>query len=257
MTNIVKLAEFVDTAAKTAQAIPQLSLSGNDLTLEQAYGVQALSIGRRLQRGEQMVGVKMGFTSRAKMIQMGLSDLIWGRLTDAMRVACGGTIDFGAYVHPRVEPEIAFLLKHSLTGDVTAAEALAAVEGIAPALEIIDSRYENFKFNLSDVVADNRSSSSFVVGPWQAPDTQINDLSMVMSFDGKPVQTGSSAAILGAPIESLVAAARLAAVDGIELKAGWIVMAGGATAAEALKPGITVSLTVEKLGEVTFRVGTK
>jgi 2-oxo-3-hexenedioate decarboxylase len=257
MSDLTSIAEIVDTAAKEAKAIPQLSLSGHDLTLDQAYGVQALSIERRLKRGEHMAGVKMGFTSRAKMIQMGLDEMIWGRLTDAMRVEDGGIINLAAYVHPRVEPEIAFLLKRPLTGRVSPAEALAAVEAVAPALEIIDSRYENFKFNLPDVVADNTSSSSFVVGPWNAPSARVENLGMIMSFDGRAVQVGSSAAILGHPLRALAAAARLAGEQGVTLEAGWIIMAGGATAAEALTPGLSVSLTVEKLGHVSFKVAAK
>lgn len=253
MTDLKAVAEIVDTAAKTAQSIEQLSLSGHDLNLDEAYAVQAHSIGRRLDRGEQMVGIKMGFTSRAKMIQMGLDEMIWGRLTNAMRVEDGATIDMSKYVHPRVEPEIAYILKKPLSGTVTLAEAMAAVEAVAPAMEIIDSRYRNFKFNLADVVADNSSSSSFVLGPMHTPDIDASNLGMVMSFDGEPVQVGSSAAILGNPARSLAAASRLAGEAGLELKPGWVIMAGGATAAEALKPGIAVKLQVEGLGNVSFK----
>ncbi len=252
MTDLAKVAEIVDTAARNANAIEQLSLSGHDINLEEAYAVQALSIGRRLDRGEQMVGVKMGFTSKAKMVQMGLDEVIWGRLTSGMRLDDGGELAMDKYVHPRVEPEIAFILKKPLAGQVSVAEAMAAVEAIAPAIEIIDSRYENFKFNLADVVADNSSSSSFVTGPLHNPDIDFSNLGMILKFDGKPVQVGSSAAILGHPARSLVAAARLAGAAGLELKPGWIVMAGGATAAEALTPGTSVSLDVEHLGQVGF-----
>ena len=160
VNELQKIAEIVDTAAKDGNAIAQLSET-YELTLEEAYEVQALSMGRRYGRGEMQVGVKMGFTSRAKMVQMGLDDLIWGRLTDKMLVEDGGEIDIADYVHPRVEPELAFLLKRPLYGNMTPFEAMEAVEAIAPAMEIIDSRYENFKFNLPDVVADNSSSSSF------------------------------------------------------------------------------------------------
>ena len=80
--NLHTLAEQVDNAAYTAQTISQLSAQGEALTLEQAYKVQDLSVARRLSRGEKQVGIKMGFTSRAKMIQMGVDDMIWGPLTD-------------------------------------------------------------------------------------------------------------------------------------------------------------------------------
>ena len=253
MVEIAKLAKTVDDAARKARAIPQLS-EKTKYSLDDAYDIQAAAIRRRLDRGEKRNGMKMGFTSRAKMIQMGLNDMIWGRLTDRMVVEDGGTISLKNYVHPRVEPEIAFLLKRPLGYPCTAADALAAVDGVAPAMEIIDSRYKNFKFSLEDVVADNASSSSFVVGPWHRPDTDLDNLGMVMEFNGRPVQIGSSAAILGQPVRSLVSAARLTTEAGERLEAGWIVMAGGATAAEALRSGIHVRNTVQGMGSVAFSV---
>ena len=253
MVDIAKLAKTVDDAAFKARAIAQLS-EKSKYSLDEAYDIQSASIQRRLNRGEKRNGMKMGFTSRAKMIQMGLNDMIWGRLTDGMMVEDGDTISLKKYVHPRVEPEIAFLLKRPLPYPCTAAEAIAAVDGVAPAMEIIDSRYKNFKFSLEDVVADNASSSSFVVGPWHKPDTDLENLGMVMEFNGRPVQIGSSAAILGQPVRSLVSAARLTTEAGEGLEAGWIVMAGGATAAEALRPGIHVRNTVQGLGSVAFSV---
>lgn len=253
MVDINKLAKTVDDAARNAKAIRQIS-DKTDITVDEGYGIQAAAFSRRLTRGELQVGVKMGFTSRAKMIQMGLSDMIWGRLSDGMLIEDGGEINLKDYVHPRVEPELAFLLSRPLEGPVTAAEALAAVEAVAPAMEIIDSRYRNFKFSLADVVADNCSSSGYVIGAWEKPDADLSNLGMIMEFDGRPVQIGSSAAILGHPVRSLAAAARLSTEAGEPLREGWIVMAGGATAAEALRPGVHVRMTVQDLGFVAFSV---
>jgi 2-oxo-3-hexenedioate decarboxylase len=251
VADIREIAERLDSAALTATATAQLE---QPLTVDEAYEVQAASLARRYARGERRIGVKMGFTSRAKMAQMGVDEMIWGRLTDGMLIEDGSAIAFARYVHPRVEPEIAFILKADLPDKVTPAAALAAVGGIAPALEIIDSRYKDFKFSWTDVVADNSSSSSFVVGPWADPATDFSNLGMILEIDGAERQIGSSAAILGHPIRSLVAAARLAAAAGEPLLAGNVVMAGGATAAEALAPGQHVRLTVQKLGRVEFRV---
>ncbi len=252
MVDIAAIAERLDNAMRTATATPQLS---EPLSVEDAYAVQAASMARRYARGERRVGIKMGFTSRAKMVQMGVAEMIWGRLTDGMMVEDGDSIGFTRYVHPRVEPEIAFLLKADLPEKISAPAAIAAVAGVAPALEIIDSRYENFKFSWTDVVADNSSSSGFVIGPWNDPRQPLANLGMIMEIDGAPKQIGSSAAILGHPVRSLVAAARLAAQAGEPLKAGDIVMAGGATAAEALEVGNHVRLSVQRLGTVEFRVG--
>lgn len=251
--DIAALAKTVDDAAVRARAIAQLSQRAK-LSVDEGYEVQAAAFARRLARGERQVGVKMGFTSRSKMVQMGISDMIWGRLSDAMLVEDGGEIDLEDYVHPRVEPEIAFLLGAPLEGPVTGVEALAAVEAVAPAIEIIDSRYRNFKFSLADVVADNCSSSGFVIGAWQNPDADLSNLGMVLELNGRAVQIGSSGAILGHPVRSLTAAARLSTAAGDRLEAGWIVMAGGATAAEALSPGVHVRNVVQELGSVAFSV---
>ena len=249
--NIAAIAKSLDDAARTAKPIAQLS-GAVDLSLAQAYDVQKQLIALRLKRGERRAGIKMGFTSRAKIVQMGISDMIWGRLTSGMIVEEGGPVDFSRYVHPRVEPEIAFLLKRPLFGLVTPLQAMDAVEAIAPALEIIDSRYDNFKFSLADVVADNASSSGFVTGAWVKPDFDFSNLGLVLNFDGRPVQIGSTAAIMGHPLRSLVAAARFAAEAGEPLQTGWIVMAGGATAAEAMSPNQHVEMEMENMGRVSF-----
>jgi len=243
----------LDDAARYAREVPQLD-TDNKLSLPEAYEIQRASISRRLERGERRVGIKMGFTSRAKMIQMGLSDVIWGRLTDAMQLEEGSTVERSRFVHPRVEPELAFLLKKPLAGNVTGAEALAAVEAIAPALEVIDSRYQNFKFTLPEVIADNASSSGFVVGGWHSPATDFRNLGLVMSIDGRAVQVGSTAALLGDPLRSLVAAARVSAAAGEPLEAGWIVLAGGATPAEWINPGQHIAMRMQGLGSVGFQL---
>ena len=247
-----KLGLYLDNAARTATAVPQFEPDSFDI--DTAYAIQQASIAARYQRGETLVGMKMGFTSRAKMVQMGVHDMICGRLTDQMLVEDGGSISTADFVHPRVEPEIAFLLKRKISGTMTPMQAMDAVEAVAPALEIIDSRYQNFKFSLEDVVADNSSSSAFVVGDWHSPMQDLSNLGMVMSFNGRPIEIGSSAAILGNPARSLAAAARLSLQHHIELDAGSIILAGGATAAAALSSGIAVSLEVQNMGVTGFSV---
>lgn len=253
MSMLAEMAAVVDEAARNATAIAQFTQT-RDLGVDEAYVIQALSIERRLARGEKRVGMKMGLTSRAKMAQVGVSEVIWGRLTDAMRVAEGGSISLSRYVHPRVEPEVAYLLKAPLAGEVSNAAALAAVEAVAPALEIIDSRYRDFKFALADVIADNSSSSGFVIGNWCHPHHDVGNLGIILEVDGRPVQVGSTAAILGHPIRSLVAAARLVGRAGERLEPGSIVLAGGATAAHPLVAGTSVRGVFESLGNVSFKV---
>ena len=253
MTDLNAIAETVDEAARTATAIAQFSKTA-PLGVDDAYRIQALSMQRRYQRGERRVGVKMGLTSRAKMRQVGVSDTTWGRLTDAMRETDGGIVSMARYIHPRVEPEIAFLMKAPLAGDVSGIEAMAAVEALAPALELIDSRYEDFRFDLGDVIADNSSSSGFVVGNWARPEIDFANLGMVLSIDGRVRETGSTAAILGHPVRALVAAARMVSAAGEGLQPGDIVLAGAATAAVPLAAGQAVQLDVQSLGMLGFGV---
>jgi 2-oxo-3-hexenedioate decarboxylase len=253
MTSLEELARIVDAAAASATEIPQLTRT-QDLTVEESYAIQTLSLARRQARGERRVGVKMGLTSRAKMQQVGVDEVIWGRLTDAMRVEEGGRISLSRYVHPRVEPELAFLMKTPLAGEVSAAEAMAAVAAIAPAMEIIDSRYQDFKFTLPDVVADNSSSSGFVIGSWVDPGPDFSNLGLIMEANGRAVQMGSTASILGHPVRSLVAAARMVGRSGERLESGWIVLAGGATAAHPLAPGMHIRTVFAGLGAVSFSV---
>lgn len=251
--NIRNLAQILDDAAKNAQSIPQIS-SKTPFSEADAYDIQKASLERRYARGEQPIGLKMGFTSKAKMEQMGVHDMIWGRLTDEMRYQHGDDLPFEKFIHPRAEPEICFLIKKDILGAVPLENIKDYVVAVAGAIEIIDSRYQNFKFSLEDVIADNCSSSGLVIGEWHSADISLDNLKIELIVDGEVVQTGSSAAILGNPWESLVAATRLAAQYGEVIKAGHVIMAGAATSAVYLKTGQKVSAKVENLGEVSLTV---
>jgi 2-oxo-3-hexenedioate decarboxylase len=230
---VEEFAARLDAAAVTRTACEQLG----DLPLDTAYAVQRAVVGHRLARGERLMGVKLGFTSRAKAAQMGVSDVIAGQLTSAMLL--DREVDPGRYIHPRIEPELAFRLGSD-----------GAVTAVAPALEIIDSRYRNFRFALSDVVADNASAAGFVLGDWQ-PAGEVNHREVLLEVDGEIVESGSTAAILGDPMLSVPAAVRLAGTYGIPLPEGSILLAGAATPAIVLVADTKVTMTVAGLGQVT------
>lgn len=252
--NLNELAQRVDEAALQAKPIAQLSHE-SQFNLDEAYEIQRLAIQRRLDRGEKLIGLKMGFTSVAKMEQMGVHDMIWGRLTDEMIIENGGQLSLSKFIHPRAEPEVCFRVSKAIDSEIALEDLDQYVDGMAAAVEVIDSRFENFKFSLEDVVADNCSSSALVVGEWQAPSRDITSLDMNLNFDAEEVASGSSADILGDPWKSLQAATRLAAQYHQPIEAGHIIMAGAATNAVFLKPGIEVSANVERMGEVAFSVG--
>lgn len=248
-----ELALILDSAAKNAKATAQISNS-QAITIEDAYAIQATSIAQRYKRGEKLVGLKLGFTSKAKMEQMGVHDMIWGRLTDDMQYQNGDDLPKSKFIHPRAEPEIAFLIKEDITEELTLETAPNFIEGIAGAIEIIDSRYENFKFSLEDVVADNCSSTGFVIGDWLSPNTNLSDLKIELKVNGETVQEGSSNAILGNPWESVIAAARLSLQYNEPLKKGMILLAGAATSAVFVQVGQTVEAKIEGLGSTKLQV---
>jgi len=253
---IEELAAVVDSAAKDRIEIGMITADEPGLTIADSYAVQEASVDRRLERGERLVGMKMGLTSRAKMEQMGVHEPIYGRLTSSMVVNDGGVVRISELLHPRVEPEVAFVLKDDLRGPVTPAQALAAVAGACAALEIIDSRYRDFKFTLPDVVADNTSASLFVLGSSLVPVDRVNlgNLGIIMEIDGRPAQIGSSAAIYEHPARSLAELANMLARLGRYLEAGQVVLSGGATAAVALKSGNHVRVLIDEIGSAEFRV---
>ena len=246
------IAERLGTAADTATAIPQLAAE-TGLDVDTAYAVQTVLVQRRLDRGERIVGLKMGLTSRAKMAQVGVDEVIWGRLTDAMRVPDGGTVDVAAFIHPRVEPEVAFLLDRLPEPGEPLGSFTDAVRAVAPAIELIDSRYADFTFSLPDVVADNTSAAAFVVGPWRPVPDGLDNLGVLLEIDGRVAQVGSTAAILGDPRRALEEGVRLAGRHGVRLAEGWVFLAGAATAAVPLRPGAHVRTVVEKLGTASLK----
>jgi len=245
--NLNEIAKTLDQAAANATATAQISTT-ESFSEEQAYEIQRLSLEERYARGEKFAGLKLGFTSFAKMEQMGVHDMIWGRLTDAMLYASGDTLPMDKFIHPRAEPEIAFLLKKDLDREISLAEIPEYIEACAPAIEVIDSRYENFKFSLEDVIADNCSSSAFVIGAWQPLPASLNDLEISLLFDKEVKESDSSNAILDNPYLSICNASRLAAKYKQPFKSGEILLAGAATPAVFIESGKKITAKVASLG---------
>lgn len=256
---IAQLAQLLDQARLERSELSPLSKTHGAFGLEEAYRILHAGIALRTARGERVVGCKMGLTSQAKREQMNLGSPIYGMLTDAMRVPDGATFSLGRSLHAKVEPEIAFITARELSGPVTRAEALAACSGVCAALEVIDSRFVGFKyFSLPDVVADDCSASHFVLGaapidPASLGQTGLGDLPMRLSVDGKLVQSARSSEISGHPVESLVQLCAMLSAHGHSLPAGSIVMAGAATVAVQLLPGMEILLEIDGLGTVSLR----
>ncbi len=247
-----KIAESLFSAKREAKAIAKITAGNSSFGLRDAYHVQRALLELHLRNDEKLVGLKMGLTSKPKMQQMGVHEPIHGFLTSAMQISDGGEIALQGRIHPKAEPEIAFVLGKELKGRPSLAEALFAVDGVCAALEIIDSRFQNFEFALPDVVADNGSSSGFILGGTmkKASSIDLANLGILLELDGKSQQFGSSAAILGSPGRSLAALVALLDAEGKSLPAGAIVLAGAATAAIPLAKNSWVRATFQELGTV-------
>jgi 2-oxo-3-hexenedioate decarboxylase len=228
------------------------------LDLQTAYAVQDETLRRRLARGERLVGVKLGLTSRAKQRRMNIASPLTAWLTDAMALPAGDPVPQDKLIHPRAEPEIVFVMRDRLAGPgVTAAAGLAAVASVYGGIEIIDSRYRDFKFTLPDVVADNASAGSFVTGPVGRSPAEL-DLTLeacLVEVDGQIVDSATGAAVQGHPAEALALAANDLGRRGLAIEPGWIVLTGGMTDAVFVPPRANVAAHFTNLGSIFLSGG--
>ena len=249
------LAEHVENAELQAHDITKVTNDYPEMTFADAYNVQWEIRRRKEARGNKIVGMKMGLTSWAKMAQMGVETPIYGFLADYFSVPDGGVVNTKELIHPKIEAEIAFVTKAPLKGPCHIGDVLAATDFVIPAVEVIDSRYENFKFDLVSVVADNASSSRYITGGTMAnpADLDLKTLGVVVEKNGHVVDVGAGAAVLGHPASSVAMLANLLAERGEHIPAGTFIMTGGITAAIAVEPGDNISVRYQGLGTVTAR----
>ncbi|WUI29075.1 fumarylacetoacetate hydrolase family protein [Mycobacterium sp. NBC_00419] len=229
-----------------------------DLDVGTAYAIQNETLRRREARGEKLIGVKLGLTSRAKQRRMNVDAPLVAWLTDAMILPAGEPVRQDLLIHPRVEPEIVFVMKSRLSGPgVTAAQALTAVEAVYAGAEVIDSRYRDFRFTLTDVIADNASSGAFILGP-VARDPYDIDLALeavLVEADGKVVDSATGAAVQNHPAEALALAANDLGRRGKAIEPGQIVLTGGMTDALPAGPGSRTAFHFTTLGSIFISGG--
>ncbi|HJQ48882.1 MAG TPA: 4-oxalocrotonate decarboxylase [Amycolatopsis sp.] len=225
-----------------------------ELDVRTAYQVQDALLRKKIESGETLVGVKLGLTSRAKQERMGLSSPLTAWLTDAMSLPVGAPVKLDELIHPRVEPEIVFVMRERLAGPgVTAAAALAKVGSVHAGFEVIDSRFRDFSFALPDVVADNASAARFVLAGTALPPEAL-DLALEaceLEAGGEVVATATGAAVQGHPAEALALAANSLAERGLAIEEGWIVLTGGLTDAVFVERDRAVTARFTNLGSLT------
>lgn len=253
---VAKLAEYLENCELQAQDTPKITDEHPDMDWDDAYAIQDAILARKLARGARVIGLKAGLTSHAKMKQMGVESPVFGFLVDSHSVAEGSTVKTSELIHPKVEPEIGFVLKHALKGPgCHIGSVLAATDFIIPGIEVIDSRYRDFKFDLKSVIADNTSAARFVVGGCAAvPDKlDLRTIGVVMEKNGEPVALGAGAAVLGHPAAAVAMLANHLGRRGQEIPAGSLILSGGVTEAVAVQAGDNVTLRVQGLGSVSLR----
>lgn len=257
-TLIKETAKHLYDAEKNKQDIKKITAERlPNLTIEEAYGIQAELVNQKLADGHSIVGPKMGLTSEAKLKQMNVTDPIYGYVFDYMVVDEGDSISVKDYIHPKAEPEIGFVLKKDLTGpNVTREQVLEATDYVFPAIEIIDSRYENFNFTMPDVIADNTSARGAVFGTTlkKADTLELDVIGSTLSINGEIKSLGAGAAVLGHPANAIARLANMLAEKGETVKAGQPILTGAITAAVLLTPGDHVVAKFGGLGEVSFFV---
>lgn len=239
----------------TNEYAAQLQKAVADRTAISSLAVPDLATGYAVQRvlreaAGPLAGWKLGVTSRAKQAQVGVSSPIFGFLAGANALDIGEPLDTAAHIQPRCEPEIVFQLGRDLAGaHVTAADVLAASSGVAVGIEVLDSRYRDYKFTMPDVVADNTSAGRFVVGtPVPVAGFDLRLVGVVLEYNGQVVATASGAASLGHPAAAVAWMVRTMAADGEGLRAGDLVLSGGLTAAVPVVPGDVVVASIDRLG---------
>lgn len=252
---IEKLAEHLENAELQATDVKKITNDYPDMDWDDAYDIQWEIRRRKESRGHRIVGLKMGLTSYAKMKQMGVEVPVYAFLADYFSLLDGGTVKTSELIHPKVEAEIAVITNKDLTGPgCTVAHVLDAISSVVPAVEIIDSRYENFNFDLKSVIADNASSSRFVTGGIvKRPDgLDMKTLGVVMEKNGQIVELGAGAAVLGHPAASVAMLANMLAERGEMIPAGSFIMTGGITAAVAVEAGDTICVRYQDLGTINI-----
>lgn len=251
-----QLAAHLEHCQLRAEDTSKITDAHPDMSWDEAYAIQDRILAAKLARGSSIAGYKAGLTSHAKMKQMGVTDPVFGFLVSDYIVPDGGEVKMSELIHPRIEPEICFVTKTELTGPgCSIATVLAASDVVLPGIEIIDSRYRDFKFDLKSVVADNTSAARYVVGgrAVSARSADLRHTGIVLEKNGEIVALGAGAAVLGHPAAAVAMLVNHLGRRGKCLPAGSLVLSGGITEAVAVEAGDSVTLRVQGMGSISLR----
>lgn len=221
-------------AERTRTQMGLLSLAHPGMGMDDAYRVQKALVDLKLAEGRRQIGWKIGLTSRAMQDALGIDIPDSGVLLDDMVFEHGGEVPKGRFIQPRVEAEIAFVMKADLAGEVSRDEVLAATDHVCPSLEILDTRIlrkdpaTGQARSIVDTISDNAANAGLVLGPARhAPDAlDLRWIGAIVARDGVVEETGLGAGVLNDPVEGIVWLARRLAEYGEAIRAGQVVLSG-------------------------------
>lgn len=253
---ILSLAEHIENAELQVRDVTMITGDYPNMDWDDAYAIQDEIKRRKEGRGNKTVGLKAGLTSFAKMKQMGVETPVFGFVSDYMARPDGGEIKHSELIHPKVEAEICIVTKAPLKGPgCNVAAVMAATDFVIPAVEVIDSRYRDFKFDLKSVIADNTSSSRFVIGgrPRDLTELDLRTLGVVLEINGEIKSVAAGAAVLGNPLAAVAMMANHLGERDQYIPSGSFIMTGGVTEALLVNPGDNVLVRFQDLGTVSMR----
>ncbi len=248
---VTEHAAVLFAALRAGRTVSPLIRRDPALEIDDAYAISLDFIRRRLADGEQIVGKKIGVTSRAVQDMLGVHQPDFGFLTDRMLVT--GEIDVAAnrLIQPRAEAEIAFFLRDELRGPgVTAQEVINATAVIAPCFEIVDSRIEDWNISIIDTIADNASCGVFLLGETRADprDHDLPDLQVTVTKNGKPLSRGHGRDVQGNPAQAVAWLANTLGHYGVSLDAGDVILSGSMVPLEDARVGDIFEMMVDGIG---------
>lgn len=247
------LAGMLIAAEENRKPLPPFTESDPGISVDEAYRIQLRVIEIKKSSGQLVVGKKVGLTSRAMQAMLGVDEPDYGHILDRMVVMEGEKIPTKDLIQPRIEGELAFVMKEDLKGPgITLTDVIRSIEGVIPSLEIIDSRIVDWKIKLPDTVADNASSARIVLGGVITPvfSLDLRTVGMVLEKNGEAVATAAGAAVLGHPAQAVAWLANKLAAYGITLHRGEVVLSGSLTAAVPVTSGDFIRADFGLLGDV-------